>query len=387
MPAGSLVLALMIFPRVPAKPMAAKPTVLITGVSGNVGLHLLKELADFQVIGADIRKPASRIGGASAELFRFEEVDLREERSCRQLLDLMRAYRPEVVVHLAFVVDPRKGGLDEKSMWLVNVVGTSRVMEAIAEHNRMIGGIEKFIFPSSAAVYGPAPAGPVEEDAPLNAQDLPYALQQQEADRTVQARAAVLRRCKTYILRSHLYGGAGVHNYHLGILRGVPGGNGSLGKRLRRKGVRLPLLLPSRGSHLEHKFQFVHVDDVARLIAHIVRRKQADPPLTVLNVAGRGDSVSLRRCAEIAGIPVRRLPGMGFSRQAMRLLWNLGVSDVSPAALPYVFGSCALATTKLRVFLGEHYRSIIQHTCEEALVESLQAALHHPKAKTADKKA
>jgi UDP-glucose 4-epimerase len=367
--------------------MAAKPTVLITGVSGNVGFHLLRELADFQVIGADIRKPAGRPDVASGDLFRFEEIDLAEERSCRQILELMRAYRPEAVVHLAFVVDPlRNGGLDEKSMWLVNVVGTSRVIEAIAEHNRMIGGIEKFIFPSSASVYGPSPAAPVGEDAPLNAQELPYALQQQEADRTVQARAENLRRCKTYILRSHLYGGAGVHNYHLGMLRGVPGGAGRLGKRLRRRGVRLPLLLPSRGDYLEHKFQFVHVDDVARLVAHIVRRKQADPPLTVLNVAGRGDPVSLRRCAQIAGIPVKRLPGTGLCRQAMRLLWNLGVSDIAPAALPYVFGSCALATTRLRVFLGEHYRSVIQHTCEEALVESLQAALNHPAARSATKK-
>jgi hypothetical protein len=27
-------------------------------------------------------------------------------------------------------------------------------------------------------------------------------------------------------------------------------------------------------------------------------------------------------------------------------------------------------TARLRVFLGEHYRSVIEHTCEEALAES-----------------
>jgi hypothetical protein len=27
-------------------------------------------------------------------------------------------------------------------------------------------------------------------------------------------------------------------------------------------------------------------------------------------------------------------------------------------------------TARLRVFLGEHYRSVIEHTCEEALTES-----------------
>ena len=27
-------------------------------------------------------------------------------------------------------------------------------------------------------------------------------------------------------------------------------------------------------------------------------------------------------------------------------------------------------TARLRVFLGEHYRAVIEHTCEEALAES-----------------
>ena len=34
-----------------------KPTVLITGVSGNLGVRLLKQLADFNVIGTDVREP------------------------------------------------------------------------------------------------------------------------------------------------------------------------------------------------------------------------------------------------------------------------------------------------------------------------------------------
>src|SRR6185437_11420682 len=149
--------------------MAGKPTVLITGIAGNLGLRLLENLNDFQVIGADIREPAN----ANA-MFRFEKIDLGEERSCDQLLDLMRAYRPEAIVHLAFILDPlRSGVLSPRQMWMVNVAGTSRVIEAIAEHNRMVGGIDKFIFPSSAMVYGPELDKAVTEDAPLNAQSLP----------------------------------------------------------------------------------------------------------------------------------------------------------------------------------------------------------------------
>ena len=223
-----------------------KPTVLITGVSGNLGVRLLKQLADFNVIGTDIREPEG-----AYELARFEKVDLAEERSCDQLLDLMRAYRPESVVHLAFILDPlRSGVVEKKRMWQVNVAGTSRVTEAIAEHNRMLGVIDKFIFPSSALVYGPDLSKPVTEDAPLNAQSLPYALHQQEADRTVQSRAKGMK-TKVYILRPHVFAGPTVQNYQMGVLRGIPGGKGRLAERLRRQGKRLPLWLPSRGDYLD----------------------------------------------------------------------------------------------------------------------------------------
>jgi nucleoside-diphosphate-sugar epimerase len=347
--------------------MPPKPTVLITGVAGNLGLRLLKQLPDYQVIGADIRELED-----TAPIAHFEKVDLAEERSCDQLLELMRAYRPESVVHLAFVLDPlRTGVTDKKRMWQMNVAGTSRVTEAIAEHNRMLGGIDKFIFPSSALVYGPELTKPATEDTTLNAQSLPYALHQQEADRTVQARAKGMK-CKTYILRPHVYAGATVQNYQLGVLRGTPGGKGRLADRLRRQGKKLPLWLPSRGDYLEHKFQFVHIDDVARLIAHILRRKLIDPRLTVLNVAGRGDPLELRRCIDIAGIEVQRVPAKAICKQALRLLWDIGVSDIPPEALPYLLGSSTMDTARLRVFLGEHYRAVIEHTCEEALVDSFK---------------
>ena len=346
--------------------MAAKPTVLVTGVSGNLGPSLLKQLDDCQVIGVDVDPPP-----AGAGVFRFEKIDLAEERSCEQMLELMRTYRPEAVVHLAFVVDPVPAAIVERrAAWQVNVVGTSRVLEAVAEHNRTIGGIEKFIFPSSAMIYGPEPKGPVLEDAALNAQSLPYALHQQEADITVQIRANSLRKCKTYILRSQVYAGADVENHHLAILRGTPGTNGRLGRALRRSGAKLPFLLPAGGNYLDHRLQFVHIDDVARLISHIARRKETDPQRNVLNVAGSGEALTLRRCIDIAGTRVKRKL---FCRQALRLRWKMGISDIPPAALPYLLGSCELETAKLRAFLGEQYGSVIQFTCEDALRASFGA--------------
>src|SRR5438270_8430656 len=210
--------------------MAQKPALLITGVSGNLGLRVLEFLPEFDVIGVDIVAPAT-----PSKLAVFEKVDLAEERSCHQLLELLRKYRPEGVAHLAFINNP----VDRQRMWHINVSGTGRVLEAVAEHNRMLGGVHKFVVRSSALAYGPNLAKPVSEDAPLQAHILPYALDAREADLAVQARAKGLK-SKTYILRPPVLAGPNTQSYLVDILRGVPTGAGKLAERLRRRNSRLP---------------------------------------------------------------------------------------------------------------------------------------------------
>jgi nucleoside-diphosphate-sugar epimerase len=166
-----------------------------------------------------------------------------------------------------------------------------------------------------------------------------------------------------------------VQNYIMGVLRGIPGGKGRLAERLRSRGKRLPLLVPSRGNYMEHKLQFVHVDDVARLIAHIFRRRQTDPPLSIMNVAGRGDPLTMATAARIANCEIKRVPGRAACRMILRTLWNLGISDIPPEALPYLLGSYIMDTARLRVFLGDEYRKVIHYTCEEALAETFA---HNP---------
>ncbi|HEY6350646.1 MAG TPA: NAD-dependent epimerase/dehydratase family protein [Candidatus Angelobacter sp.] len=361
-----------------ASDSAQKPTVLITGVSGNLGLRLVELLRGFKLVAVDIAPPKSSAGFAH-----FEKIDLAEERSCNQFLELMRAYRPEAVVHLAFVVDPlRTGMLDHQQMWHFNVAGTGRVIEAIAEYNRMLGGIYRFIYPSSVSVYGPNLSRPVSEDAPLQAHTLACALHQREADLTVQTRAHAMK-CKTYILRPAIFVGPMAQNYLLDVLRGVPGGKSALADRMRRRNKRLPLLLPSGGDYLEHKFQFVHVDDMARLITHIFGRRQPDPQLSILNVAGRGDPITLQTCARIANARIKRLPSRTVCRLLLRLLWDLGISGVPPDAFPYLLGSYTMETARLRVFLGDSYRQVIRYTCEEALLDMFAAEQHNQQLATA----
>ena len=344
-----------------------KTTVLVTGISGNLGSRLLSQLSDFSVIGIDLKPPATDIA------LRFWEMDFGEEESCHALMMLIREYRPSAVVHLAFVIDPvRTNILDVQRMWRINVAGTARVMEAISEVNRSSTTVRKFIFPSSVSAYGPDLPGMVKEDFRLGAHTLPYAVHKRESDEVVQARAAALGHCSTYILRPHIFTGASVQNYLVGAFRGTPSGRGKWGAKLRARGTRLPCMLPFGRRYLENAIQFVHVDDMARLIAFILRRKDPDPAMNIFNVAGRGEPLNFRKCIKIAGSKLVRLPGKAACRLGLQIFWDLGISGIPPDALPYMTGAYTMNTDRLRAFLGPEYERVIQHTVEEAFTDSFK---------------
>ena len=337
-------------------------TVLVTGVAGNLGRRLLPQIKDLNIAGVDISRPSS------GELFRFERVDLGSEDSTSRLVDVLRETRASAVVHLAFVLDPlRTGILDRDRMWQINVAGTGRVMEAISQVNRTGGAVEKLIFTSSVSAYGPNLLHPVREEYPLGAHTLTYAVHKRESDEVVRSRWQRLGRCSTYVLRPHIFTGPTVENYQIGALRGTAGGNSRLAARMRRRGQRLPLVLPWGHQYLENKFQFVHVDDVARLIAFILRRSEPRSGLTVLNVAARGEPLPLWQCAEIGKAKIVRLPTKILCRLVVQAVWSLGISSIPPDAAPYLIGSYTMDTSRLREFLGEQYAQVIRYTVREAL--------------------
>ena len=345
----------------------ARRTVVITGIAGNLGMRLLPQIPDFNVVGVDMKPPSS--GG----LARFEAIDLGQEASTPQLIRLLREARASAVVHLAFVIDPVRTGVTEvERMWQINVAGTARVMEAITEVNRSDESVRQFIFLSSVSAYGSDLPGPVREDFPLGGHTLPYAIHKRESDVVVQRRARELGECRTYILRPHIYAGASVNNYLLGAFRGTPTGSSARAARWRAEGKRLPCMLPLGRRYREKLFQFVHVDDVARLITHILRRTARDPQLTILNVAGRGEPLSVGECIRRSGnrfvpVPTRALFGV-----VLNALWKLNLSGIPPQVVPYMTGSYIMDTSRLRSFLGNEYEEVIQFSIEDALEDSFR---------------
>jgi nucleoside-diphosphate-sugar epimerase len=292
------------------------------------------------------------------------------------LYELLRDTRPASVVHLAFVMDAvRAGVLDSERMWQINVAGTARIMEAVTEANRTADSpVRQFIFPSSVSAYGPNLAAPATEESVLAAHTLPYAIHKKQSDEVVQQRAPALRGCSVYILRPHIFAGASMENYMLGAFRGTPNGKSARAEKMRSEGKRLPCLLPRGQQYLDNKIQFVHVDDMARLIEHILHRDPEAKRVTILNVAGRGDPLTFGRCIEIAKAKLVRIQGKWAMRLVLQFLWKQKISAIPPEALPYMTGEYIMNTDRLRTFLGGAYENVIRYTITDAFADSFNPA-------------
>ena len=348
---------------------SALPAVVVTGISGHLGQRLLPQLADFRVVGVDFRRPASSLAS-------FVEMDLGLESSCQEFLALLREVRPVAVVHLAFVMDGVRTGIpDAERMWRANVAGTARVAEAITEANRDWPMVEKFVFLSSVAIYGTRLQKPASEEAPLAAHSFRYAVHKMEADLVVQQRAPALRGASVYILRPPIFAGPNLDNYFIEAFSGTPGGTSRRAARMREEGRRLPCLLPSGGQYLENRIQFMHIDDVARLITFILKKDQPEPQrLTVLNVAGRGPALSYAQCIHLAGQRLVRVPTESLFRLILRFLWMSRISTLPPDIVAYLLSPPVMDTSRLELFLGSEYKTVIRYPMAEAFAESFRAA-------------
>jgi nucleoside-diphosphate-sugar epimerase len=343
----------------------ALPSVVVTGISGNLGQRLLPVLAGFRVVGVDFRAPQNDLP------VQFVKMDLGEEASCQQLLQLLRDVRPVAVVHLAFVMDAvRTGVLDRDRIWQINVAGTARVMEAITEANREWPMVEKFIFMSSVSAYGPHLSAPATEETPLAAHTYAYGTHKMEADRVVQQRGAALRGCSVYILRPHIFAGASVDNYFMEAFRGIPGGSSKRAARMRQQGKRLPSMLPAGKQYLQNRIQFVHIDDVARLIAHILRKTDPEARrLTILNVAGRGGPLTYEQCVGMANAKLVRVPTEELFKLVLQFFWKMRISTIPPDVAAYMTSEILMDTLRLAEFLGIEYKNVIRYAIAEAFAE------------------
>lgn len=141
--------------------------ILVTGGAGYIGCHVAAELlaAGRRVVILDDLSSAlpdalDRINAIAPHPAELIVGDVRDHG----LLDAVFSRFPiEAVIHLAGLKIPGDSVAEPLRYYDANVGGATALFAAMLHH-----GVERLVFSSSAAVYGPPCSNPVSEDAPLH---------------------------------------------------------------------------------------------------------------------------------------------------------------------------------------------------------------------------
>jgi UDP-glucose 4-epimerase len=148
------------------------PTVLLTGATGYIGSHtwLALQAAGLQVVGLDnfansspqVLERLARISGRTPV---FEQASVTDAAALDAVLG---RHRVDAVVHFAAHKAVGESVAQPLAYYANNIGGLVTLAQALQAH-----GVKRFVFSSSATVYGDPQTLPLTEDAPLTATN-PY---------------------------------------------------------------------------------------------------------------------------------------------------------------------------------------------------------------------
>jgi nucleoside-diphosphate-sugar epimerase len=119
--------------------------ILVTGAAGFIGARVVRQLAGDKVLALDRR--ADRLTALKGEFpgLETESVDISD---ADRLVPLLRAYRPDAVIHLAWYADPRDYLTSHRN--LDSLSATTRFIDAVLQ-----AGCRKVVVGGSCAEYEP----------------------------------------------------------------------------------------------------------------------------------------------------------------------------------------------------------------------------------------
>jgi UDP-glucose 4-epimerase len=214
---------------------------VITGSSGYLGGNLVeyyrRQEGDAEILGIDIEPPPSE----ELTPHQFHQMDVQSE----QLAGVLESFRPDTIVHSAFVVPPMH---DEVKMREINVGGLQNLLEATARCRP-----ERFLFISSTTAYGALPDNPMplDETMPVRANAFRYAMDKVEDEQLMCEFAGRHPETAVSWVRPAIVGGPGMDNYLYRFIFG------------------LPVLILIDGC--DTPLQFVHEDDVTAGIDAVLK--------------------------------------------------------------------------------------------------------------------
>jgi UDP-glucose 4-epimerase len=304
---------------------------VITGGSGYIGsrlVDLLERRDDTEkIVICDVAPPK----GGYRPRSEYERLDVRDRAGVRALLERVR---PDVLVHLAFILNPSH---DEGFAYDVDVNGTHNVLEAASA-----AGTGQVLVTTSGVAYGAFPDNsvPLTEDDPVRGvATFSYARDKTESDRLCQLWAATHPDRVMTIVRPCIVFGPNVDNY------------------LVRLWTKQPFAVDAGGT-IDNQIQFVHEDDVVEGITALLLGRHGG----AYNVAGDG-LMTTRECAELIGTPIRRMP-LKLYRVLARAMWRIRQSEAPPGLIEYALHSWLLSNEKLKRTTGWSPRYSSRETFE-----------------------
>lgn len=284
--------------------------VLITGAAGYIGARLVDALARWdqveRVIGVDLRPISTTHRNVRAHV-----------QSVADSLDaLFKEERPDVVVHLAYLLNP---GRNREAARRVNVGGAESVLRACA-----VTPVRHIVYLSSTSVYGAHPDNPVpltEEHPVRPVQGFAYSEDKVASERLLAGYAAQHPETCVTVLRGCVVMGPHARNF--------------IAQALTK-----PVMVGVLGC--DPPMQFFHEDDLVDLLLHVIKHPKAG----TFNFSGEG-TVRYSEMLRMAQRPAVWLPAW-LLYPLVQTLWRLRLQNDAPACgLDFVRWPWVASTAKL----------------------------------------
>jgi len=303
--------------------------VFITGMGGYIAGVLCRRLSHTawceRFYGMDVKAPLAKYDQGE-----FRKMDI----NAPALVEWVREIKPDVLIHLAFIVDPIP---DDALMHRVNVDGTKNALRAAAE-----AGVPQVLVASSGTAYGVWPDNPVplkETDEIRPHPTFTYANDKSQVEFLCRdfmrehpdVVMAVIRPCVVY--------GPLVNNYLSGLLT-------------------IPIVTGPRDHN--PPLQFVHEEDVAGAIVAILEKGARG----AFNIAPP-DTITLHEAMAMTRRPSVFLPDWLLTA-LVKIAWKLQLPLVRAphSLLDFMRWPWVLDSTRLREEVGYRFRYSTRETVE-----------------------
>ncbi|TXT54900.1 MAG: hypothetical protein BAJATHORv1_50153 [Candidatus Thorarchaeota archaeon] len=236
-------------------------TALVTGCAGFIASHLTDKLLEkgFTVIGIDNLSTGIMENLPTSANFEFHKLDITEDLSPVIEQDL------DYVFHLAAISSVKLSVEDPLLVNKHNTIGTLNVLNLAKERDA-----RRFVFSSSAAVYGNPDTQPITESMPIDCLS-PYAASKASAEKYIQAYIKTYSLESTLLRYFNVYGPRQAYSAYSGVVSIF------INDALQEK----PLTIDGDGTQTR---SMIHVNDVVD--ATIRAAEVADISGEIINICG-----------------------------------------------------------------------------------------------------